>query len=176
MSNFLLSTAVLCFLISALGITAGAHRLWSHRTYKASLPLRIFLAVANSMAFEVQKTTIMAGTPLHSCSLSNPRLSFKPPERHLWMGSRPQGSSQIFGDGRRSPQRPPRLLLRPHRLAAGAQTPRRHRERKQAGAQWPVERQSCDVPAEVDGSTHRRIFTLRKDSQICKPSGTEGSL
>uniref|UniRef100_H3DQ01 stearoyl-CoA 9-desaturase n=1 Tax=Tetraodon nigroviridis TaxID=99883 RepID=H3DQ01_TETNG len=44
--------SVLCFFISALGITAGAHRLWSHRTYKASLPLRIFLGVANSMAFQ----------------------------------------------------------------------------------------------------------------------------
>ncbi|NP_001072045.1 acyl-CoA desaturase [Takifugu rubripes] len=44
--------AMLCFFISALGITAGAHRLWSHRTYKASLPLRIFLGVANSMAFQ----------------------------------------------------------------------------------------------------------------------------
>uniref|UniRef100_A0A8C8VQP2 stearoyl-CoA 9-desaturase n=1 Tax=Pelusios castaneus TaxID=367368 RepID=A0A8C8VQP2_9SAUR len=44
--------AVLCFLVSALGITAGAHRLWSHRTYKASLPLRIFLTIANSMAFQ----------------------------------------------------------------------------------------------------------------------------
>nr|AAL99291.1 stearoyl-CoA desaturase [Chanos chanos] len=41
-----------CFMISALGITAGAHRLWSHRSYKASMPLRIFLAVANSMAFQ----------------------------------------------------------------------------------------------------------------------------
>nr|XP_057917030.1 acyl-CoA desaturase [Doryrhamphus excisus]XP_057917031.1 acyl-CoA desaturase [Doryrhamphus excisus] len=44
--------SVLCFLVSALGVTAGAHRLWSHRSYKASLPLRIFLAVANSMAFQ----------------------------------------------------------------------------------------------------------------------------
>ncbi|CAB1343959.1 unnamed protein product [Coregonus sp. 'balchen'] len=34
------------------GVTAGAHRLWSHRSYKASLPLRIFLATANSMAFQ----------------------------------------------------------------------------------------------------------------------------
>ncbi|XP_050816227.1 stearoyl-CoA desaturase [Gopherus flavomarginatus] len=42
----------LCFLMSALGITAGAHRLWSHRSYKAGLPLRIFLAIANSMAFQ----------------------------------------------------------------------------------------------------------------------------
>ncbi|XP_038613616.1 acyl-CoA desaturase [Tachyglossus aculeatus] len=38
--------------ISALGITAGAHRLWSHRTYKARLPLRIFLTFANTMAFQ----------------------------------------------------------------------------------------------------------------------------
>ncbi|KAF7653528.1 hypothetical protein LDENG_00081750, partial [Lucifuga dentata] len=43
---------VVCFLISALGVTAGAHRLWSHRSYKASLPLRVFLALANSMAFQ----------------------------------------------------------------------------------------------------------------------------
>ncbi|KAK2820505.1 hypothetical protein Q5P01_023464 [Channa striata] len=41
-----------CFILSALGITAGAHRLWSHRSYKASLPLRIFLCIANSMAFQ----------------------------------------------------------------------------------------------------------------------------
>merc|ERR1711872_745888 len=31
---------------SGAGITAGAHRLWSHRTYKARAPLRLFLAVA----------------------------------------------------------------------------------------------------------------------------------
>ncbi|KAM4809835.1 stearoyl-CoA desaturase 5 [Rhinophrynus dorsalis] len=44
--------AYLCFLVTALGVTAGAHRLWSHRSYKARLPLRIFLALANSMAFQ----------------------------------------------------------------------------------------------------------------------------
>ncbi|XP_069466596.1 stearoyl-CoA desaturase [Ambystoma mexicanum] len=42
----------LYFLMSALGVTAGAHRLWSHRTYKAKLPLRVFLTFANSMAFQ----------------------------------------------------------------------------------------------------------------------------
>lgn len=47
--------AVVCFLLSALGITAGAHRLWSHKSYKASTPLRVFLALANSMAFQVNK-------------------------------------------------------------------------------------------------------------------------
>nr|AMM72862.1 stearoyl-CoA desaturase-1 [Acanthogobius hasta] len=44
--------SVLCYMVSALGITAGAHRLWSHRSYKASLPLKIFLGFANSMAFQ----------------------------------------------------------------------------------------------------------------------------
>ncbi|XP_065263708.1 stearoyl-CoA desaturase isoform X1 [Emys orbicularis] len=47
-----LAWGFLCFLLSALGVTAGAHRLWSHRSYKAGLPLRIFLAIANSMAFQ----------------------------------------------------------------------------------------------------------------------------
>lgn len=42
------------YVISALGITAGVHRLWSHRTYKARLPLRVFLIIANTMAFQVR--------------------------------------------------------------------------------------------------------------------------
>ena len=40
------------WLVSGLGITAGAHRLWSHRSYKARRPLRVFLMLCNSMAFE----------------------------------------------------------------------------------------------------------------------------
>lgn len=40
------------YLTSAIGITAGAHRLWSHRSYKANLPLRIMLACMGSMAYE----------------------------------------------------------------------------------------------------------------------------
>ncbi|KAL3051601.1 hypothetical protein OYC64_001774 [Pagothenia borchgrevinki] len=51
-STLTLLWSVLCFVLSALGVTAGAHRLWSHRSYKASLPLKIFLGVANSMAFQ----------------------------------------------------------------------------------------------------------------------------
>ncbi|XP_078579158.1 stearoyl-CoA desaturase 5-like [Branchiostoma floridae x Branchiostoma japonicum] len=35
-----------------LGITAGAHRLWTHRSYKARLPLRVVMAAANSVAFQ----------------------------------------------------------------------------------------------------------------------------
>ncbi|XP_021500333.1 acyl-CoA desaturase 3 [Meriones unguiculatus] len=40
------------YMTSILGIGAGAHRLWSHRTYKARLPLRLFLIIANTMAFQ----------------------------------------------------------------------------------------------------------------------------
>ena len=40
--------------MSALGVTAGAHRLWSHRSYKARSPLKIILALWNAMAFQVR--------------------------------------------------------------------------------------------------------------------------
>ncbi|UYV83576.1 SCD [Cordylochernes scorpioides] len=33
-----------------LGVTAGAHRLWCHRTYKAKVPLRVFLMLMDCMA------------------------------------------------------------------------------------------------------------------------------
>lgn len=33
-----------------VGITCGAHRLWSHKSYKATLPLRIFLMMCQSLA------------------------------------------------------------------------------------------------------------------------------
>lgn len=36
--------------ISGLGITAGVHRLWAHRSYNASFPLRVVLMLANSIA------------------------------------------------------------------------------------------------------------------------------
>ncbi|XP_018495371.1 acyl-CoA Delta(11) desaturase [Galendromus occidentalis] len=35
---------------AGLGVTAGAHRLWSHRSYKARLPLRIVLMLFNCLA------------------------------------------------------------------------------------------------------------------------------
>lgn len=36
---------------AGFGITAGAHRLWAHNTYKAKLPLRIILVALNTMAY-----------------------------------------------------------------------------------------------------------------------------
>lgn len=43
---------VALYMMNGLGITAGAHRLWSHRSYHAKLPLRILLAIFNSIAFQ----------------------------------------------------------------------------------------------------------------------------
>merc|ERR1712100_191286 len=42
--------AFVLYVVSALGITGGAHRLWAHRSYKAGLPLRVTLMIFNSIA------------------------------------------------------------------------------------------------------------------------------
>jgi len=44
--------AVLYYYITGLGITAGYHRLWAHRSYNASVPLQYFLAIAGAGAVE----------------------------------------------------------------------------------------------------------------------------
>lgn len=44
--------ALLLEMAGGLGITAGAHRLWAHRTYKAKLPLRILLAIFQTIAVQ----------------------------------------------------------------------------------------------------------------------------
>jgi stearoyl-CoA desaturase (delta-9 desaturase) len=38
--------------ISSLGVLAGSHRLWSHKSYKAKLPLRIILAFLQTLALQ----------------------------------------------------------------------------------------------------------------------------
>jgi len=45
------------YVMSGLGITAGAHRLWAHRSYCAKMPLRFLLAMFNSMAFQVRTSS-----------------------------------------------------------------------------------------------------------------------
>ena len=41
---------VFCYIYAGAGVSMGAHRLWSHRSYKAKWPLRFLLMLANSMA------------------------------------------------------------------------------------------------------------------------------
>ncbi|KAJ3665681.1 hypothetical protein Zmor_001167 [Zophobas morio] len=38
--------------LSIEGMTAGAHRLWSHRSYKAKLPLQIFLIICQTLTLQ----------------------------------------------------------------------------------------------------------------------------
>ncbi|KAL5498517.1 OLE1_1 [Sanghuangporus vaninii] len=44
--------SVVYYFITGLGITAGYHRLWAHRSYNASKPLEYFLAMAGTGAVE----------------------------------------------------------------------------------------------------------------------------
>jgi stearoyl-CoA desaturase (delta-9 desaturase) len=44
--------SVVWYFNTGLGITAGYHRLWSHTSYKATLPLRIYLAACGAGAAE----------------------------------------------------------------------------------------------------------------------------
>ncbi|XP_033329806.1 acyl-CoA Delta-9 desaturase [Megalopta genalis] len=39
-------------MISAVGVTGGAHRLWAHRAYKAKWPLRVILMILQTIAFQ----------------------------------------------------------------------------------------------------------------------------
>ena len=43
----------------AFGITGGAHRLWTHRSYKAKWPLRLIVAVGQTIAAQVIKYLLM---------------------------------------------------------------------------------------------------------------------
>ncbi|XP_076284690.1 acyl-CoA Delta-9 desaturase-like [Lasioglossum baleicum] len=50
-----LSTILWMFIttqLAAFGITAGAHRLWSHRAYKAKWPMRFILMILQTIAFQ----------------------------------------------------------------------------------------------------------------------------
>ncbi|XP_011151497.2 acyl-CoA Delta(11) desaturase [Harpegnathos saltator] len=44
--------AFFLYQMTGLGITAGAHRLWAHRSYKAKWPLRLLLVILNTIAFQ----------------------------------------------------------------------------------------------------------------------------
>lgn len=43
---------VILHILSFLGITAGAHRLWTHRAYKARTSLKVFLAFCSTFAYQ----------------------------------------------------------------------------------------------------------------------------
>ena len=70
-------TKILCFLsigwfyicFAAIGITAGVHRLWSHRSYRAKTPFRILLALMNSAALQVNRNYILKFKGMRPCCI-----------------------------------------------------------------------------------------------------------
>ncbi|XP_067138421.1 stearoyl-CoA desaturase 5-like [Centruroides vittatus] len=46
------TSASLLAYLSILGVTGGSHRLWSHRSYKAKWPVRVFLMFFQTMAIQ----------------------------------------------------------------------------------------------------------------------------
>lgn len=50
---FFIFLAVFVGGLAGFGVTAGAHRFWCHRSYKAKLPLQILLAIAFSASGQV---------------------------------------------------------------------------------------------------------------------------
>lgn len=45
-----LCTGLCLVLLAVLGLTAGAHRLWAHRSYEANTGLRVFLMLCHTLA------------------------------------------------------------------------------------------------------------------------------
>jgi len=43
---------ILLYFASGLGITAGAHRLWAHRSYKAKIPAKLILLLFDTLALQ----------------------------------------------------------------------------------------------------------------------------
>lgn len=48
-----------------LGVTAGVHRLWCHRSYQAKWPLRLFLIIGQSITYETSVHDWTQGHRLH---------------------------------------------------------------------------------------------------------------
>jgi fatty-acid desaturase len=63
------SVALFIGSLSVLGATAGAHRLWAHRTYTANIPLRVLLMICQTLLGQVSKHSF--GTLNYSRSVVN---------------------------------------------------------------------------------------------------------
>jgi len=53
--SYILKIAALLTLLGILGVTVGVHRLWAHRTFTASKPLKVFLMFCQTTAGQVRK-------------------------------------------------------------------------------------------------------------------------
>lgn len=85
--------------LAALGITAGSHRLWSHKSYEASLPWKVVVMLLNSCKF-------------YFISRCQSRINFP-------LEQRSQTSPQVLGHRHRSTHDKKRLFLCSLWLALG---------------------------------------------------------
>ena len=115
-------TAFVLYQMGGLGITAGCHRLWAHKAYKARLPLRILLAMFQTIAFQVFLLFVL----LWIIFLKLCFIIYQHSEPYLWMVSWSSCSSQIFGNGCRSTQFSTWLLLCSRWLVVGTKASRRY--------------------------------------------------
>nr|AID66664.1 desaturase [Agrotis segetum] len=56
---------MISFIINTIGITAGAHRLYSHKSYKAKKPLQVFLMLCHCHAYQRTLATWIRDHRLH---------------------------------------------------------------------------------------------------------------
>ena len=85
----MLCVGVVVDYFGGLGITLGAHRIWSHRSFKAKWPLRLLAALAQTVAGQVN-----CNIQYHSFCFYQLRGTYIL-DSNLRMGQRPSSSSQI---------------------------------------------------------------------------------
>jgi stearoyl-CoA desaturase (delta-9 desaturase) len=75
------------YLITALGVEAGLHRYFTHRSFEASEPVRVFLAIAGSMAAQGPVVFWVANHRLHHAFADTDRDPHSPqPQEPGWRG------------------------------------------------------------------------------------------
>lgn len=69
-SDLLQFSDIVCTVFMMIGVTAGAHRLWSHRSYKAKWPMRLILMILQSAAYQVSLTSSLFPLHIHAKVIS----------------------------------------------------------------------------------------------------------
>jgi stearoyl-CoA desaturase (Delta-9 desaturase) len=75
-----LGVMIVMYLVTGFGITVGYHRLFTHRSFETSLPMRIVLAIVGSMAVE---GPVLKWVAHHRCHLQHSDRPDDPHSPHL---------------------------------------------------------------------------------------------
>lgn len=89
---YITSLAFIMLHLTGIGVTAGVHRLWTHRAYKAKTPLRIILATlyysAGQVSLQINKNSFKEKKIIFANKFLN-----RVTEQNFQLGQRPQSSS-----------------------------------------------------------------------------------